>query len=84
MERKIGEIFEFEGKKLKVVETEKNLCFDCYFYNGVTCQKTFRECGKCEKGARSDYKPIIFVEVKDEQPQELNLCEILKDCSKGE
>ena len=84
MERKIGEIFEFEGKKLKVVETEKNLCFDCYFYNGVTCQKTFRECGKCEKGARSDYKPIIFVEVKDEQPQELNLCEVLEHCPKGE
>ena len=79
MERKIGEVFEYEGKKLKVVETAKNLCFDCYFFDGVNCQKTFRECGKCEQGARSDYKPIIFVEVKDEQPQELNLCEISKD-----
>ena len=29
MERKIGETFEYEGKKLKVVEDERNLCFDC-------------------------------------------------------
>ena len=89
MERKIGETFEYEGKKLKVVETEKNLCFDCYFYDGVSCQKTFIECGKCGQGSRSDCKPVIFVEVdkeqqQDEQPQKLNLCEILKDCPQGE
>ena len=83
MERKIGETFEYEGKKLKVVEDERNLCFDCYFFDGVYCQKTGRECGSCEQRERADYKPVIFVEVH-EQPQELNLCEILKYCPDGE
>ena len=84
MERKIGETFEYEGKKLQVVETANNLCFDCYFFDGVNCQRTEREGGECSDSKRADYKPVIFVEVKDEQPQELNLCEILKDCPKGE
>ena len=83
MERKIGETFEYEGKKLKVVEEERNVCFDCYFFDGVYCQKTGRECGSCEQRERADYKPVIFVEVH-EQPQELNLCEILKYCPDGE
>ena len=83
MERKIGEAFEYEGKKLKVVEDERNVCFDCYFFDGVYCQKTGRECGSCEQRERADYKPVIFVEVH-EQPQELNLCEILKYCPDGE
>ena len=84
MERKIGETFEYEGKKLKVVETEKNLCFDCYFYNGLNCQKTFRECGKCEKGARSDYKPIIFEEVKEESEEKPQKTEEIKERKVGE
>ena len=90
MERKIGETFEYEGKKLQVVETANNLCFDCYFFDGVNCQRTEREGGECSDSKRADYKPVIFVEVKDEQPQEqaeqpqLNLCEILKDCPQSE
>ena len=86
MERKIGEVFEYEGKKLKVVETVNNLCFDCYFFDGVNCQRTEREGGECSDSKRADYKPVIFVEVKDEHPHEqaeqpkLNLCEILRDC----
>ena len=70
MERKIGETFEYEGKKLQVVETANNLCFDCYFFDGVNCQRTEREGGECSDSKRADYKPVIFVEGKDEQPQE--------------
>ena len=84
MERKVGETFEYKGKKLKVVETAENFCFDCYFFDGINCQRTEREGGECYDSKRADYKPVIFVEVKGEQPQELNLCEILKDCPKGE
>ena len=90
-ERKVGEVFEFEGKKLKVVETADNICFDCYFFDGVNCQRTEKEGGECSEYKRADYKPVIFMEVKDEQPQEqteqpqeLNLCEILKYCPEGE
>lgn len=78
VERKIGETFEYNGKKLKVVETEKNLCFDCYFYDGVNCQKTFLKCGKCGKEARSDNKPIIFVEVKEESEEKPRKTEEIK------
>lgn len=77
-ERKIGEVFEYEEKKLKVIETEKNICSGCYFYNNFNCQKTFRECGKCGKEARSDNKPIIFVEVKEESEEKLRKTEEIK------
>lgn len=43
--------------------------------------------GQCEPDCREDNKDVVFVEVQeqpqDEQPQKLNLCEILKDCPKG-
>ena len=91
-ERKVGEVFEYEGKKLKVVETEKDSCDNCYFFKDDDCEVSSKECGACLSETRTDNKPVIFVEVKEEpeeqpqeeQPQELNLCEILKDCPKGE
>ena len=90
MERKIGETFEYEGKKLKVVETEITKCDDCYFFDNHACLKNYQVAGECISRKRTDYKPVIFVEVKDEQPQEqteqpqkLNLCEILKNCPEG-
>ena len=86
-ERKIGEVFEYEGKKLKVVETEKDSCNNCYLED-CECAEKGKVCGACLSETRTDNKPVIFVEVKDEQPQEeqpkLNLCEVLKDCPKGE
>lgn len=91
MERKIGEVFEYEGEKLKVVdaETEKD-CRNCFFYNDCCCSKIERITGECIKSNRTDNKPVIFVEVKDEQPQEqeeqpqkLNLCEVLRYCPEG-
>ena len=78
-ERKIGEVFEFEGKTLKAIESKHYTCYDCFFNSG-NCSKY--NAGYCEPKNRTDKKNIIFVEV--EQPQKLNLCEILKDCPKGE
>ena len=92
-ERKVGEVFECEGKKLKVVETEITKCDDCYFFDNNACLKNYQVAGECLSRKRTDYKPIIFVEVKDEQPQEqteqpheeprINLCELLRHCPKG-
>ena len=90
MERKNGETFEFEGKKLKVVENNDNSgCKKCFFCNR-DCSSIRDVRGFCSEGLRTDMKHVIFVEAKDEQPQEqaeqpreLNLCEILKDCPKG-
>lgn len=94
-ERKVGEIFEYQGKKLKVVETKDSTCHNCYFADGdCDCdyENTRKVLGVCLSETRTDKKPVIFVEVKkepeeqpqEEQPQELNLCEVLKYCPQGE
>lgn len=83
MERKIGETFEFEGHKLKVVDKDGYGCDGCFFLSRE-CSLTRDASGFCSNEYRTDKKRVIFVEAKDEQPQELNLCEILKDCPKGE
>ena len=87
MERKIGETFEFEGHKLKVVDKDGYGCDGCFFLNRE-CSLTRDVSGFCSGEYRTDKKRVIFVEAKDEQPQdeqpqELNLCEILKDCPEG-
>ena len=88
MERKIGDTFEFEGKKLQVKESASNGCDGCFLY--MKCSSiTMGLSGECEVDARDDGKDVIFVEVQEqpqqaEQPKKLNLCEILKDCPQGE
>ena len=92
-ERKIGEIFNYDGKTLEVVETKSDTCYNCYFKEKTgRCSRIKSKTGVCDIIKRSDRRPVIFVEVKDktkEQPhekpqQKLNLCEILKNCSMGE
>lgn len=88
-EREIGEVFGYEGKKLKVVETKISTCHNCYFADrDCDCENTRKVLRECISKRRTDHKPVIFVEVKDEQPQEeqpkLNLCEVLKYCPQGE
>ena len=94
-ERKIGEVFDYKGKKLRV-EGFKSDCVGCFFDGrcSVTIKKTT---GSCGSSIREDGKNVIFVEVKNEyreqpqqteqqpkkEPQKLNLCEILKNCPKG-
>lgn len=88
MERKIGEVFEYEGKALRVEEYKDNVneCFGCFFDGKCFSLKAV---GHCEAERRTDKKNVIFVEVKKEtkeqqqEEQKLNLCEILKDCPKG-
>ena len=91
MERKIGEVFEFEGKKLQVRESHRYSCDGCFF-NGHCEHSSNPIIGLCEKDQREDEKDVIFVEIQEqeeveEQHQEeqpkLNLCEILRDCPRG-
>lgn len=82
MERIIGETFEFEGHKLKVVDKDSYGCDGCFCLNRE-CSLIKDVIGFCSDEYRTDKKRVIFVEAKDEQPQELNLCEILKNCPKG-
>ena len=90
MERKIGETFEFEGHKLKVVDEGTCKCNECLFYRRE-CSLIRNVIGSCSEVHRTDKKSVIFVKAKDEQPQEqaeqpqeLNLCEVLKHCPQGE
>ena len=90
MERKIGETFVFECRKLKVVDRGNSKCDGCFFYKR-DCSSIRDVRGFCSEECRTDKKCVIFVEVNDEQPQEqaeqpqeLNLCEVLKYCPQGE
>ena len=67
MERKIGETFEFENKKIEVKEVEKNICSNCFF-DTMCIGKRIDICGECYGKWRSDGKNVIFVEMQ-EQPQ---------------
>ena len=93
MERKIGETFVYEGKKLQVKESERISCYGCFF--DEQCLPLRKEvAGECEFEYRTDNKEVIFVEATEqpqeqaeqqtEQPQNINLCEILKYCPEGE
>lgn len=89
MERKIGETFEFEGHKLMVVVDDRCKCGKCFFCNKDCSSIKDVRCF-CSEECRTDKKNVIFIEYNDEkqqeqaeQPQKLNLCEILKDCPKG-
>ena len=60
MERGLGEIFEFEGKKLKVVESDSCTC--CHF--NYTCTEVDEiQLGKCLDTHREDGKNIVFKKV---------------------
>ena len=67
MERKVGEVFECDGKKLRVIEYLFDSCDGCYF-NGKVCQeatilKIIGNCGCIVP--RKDKINIIFKEVTD-------------------
>ena len=87
MERKIGETFEFEGKKIEV-RAASRACDGC-FLEEKCCIDSAELLGTCGFGDRTDKKDVIFVEIQEqphvqaEQPKELNLCEILKNCPEG-
>ena len=85
MERKIGDTFEFEGRKFEVKEVS-NGCDGC-FLKEKCCIGLADLVGTCGAGDRTDKKNVVFVEVQEqhnEQPQKLNLCELLKHCPNGE
>ena len=80
-ERKVGEVFEYQGKKIRVEESSG--CDGCFFKG--RCSSLRKEViGHCEFDCRTDDKAVIFIEITEEQPQKLNLCEILKYCPEGE
>ena len=68
MERKIGETFEYEGEKLKVVNAG-TACDGCYF-KGKSCDnRNYDITGICG-WTRKDNQPVRFIKVTEEQQAE--------------
>ena len=61
MERKIGEIFTYEGKTYQVIVSNK--CDDCAF-RGKLCGLIEPSAGNCMPSNRSDKTSVIFKEIK--------------------
>ena len=67
MERAIGEVFDFNGIKLRVQDAGyKASCNGCYF-NGSICTnneiKSIDQTGGCFRACRADGRNVIFVKV---------------------
>lgn len=64
MERKVGDVFEFEGRKYKCVKSfklDKVNCHICAF-SVIDCKHCPSE---CYHGYRKDGKEVYFIEVKE-------------------
>lgn len=62
--RKIGEVFEFEGKKYEVVEAPNtNFCDGCIREKELEC--FFGNTGSCSPRNRKDRESVIFAEVEE-------------------
>ena len=62
MERRIGEVFEFNGVKLKTVRDDLQIpCLVCYFHK----VRGFCHEMNCIKSERTDNESVIFKEIKE-------------------
>ena len=59
MERAIGEIFEIEGEKMKVVESYCG-CEGCCLKGHLYCNTERSVRGRCDKNNRIDGMDVIF------------------------
>lgn len=68
MERKVGEVFEHNGVKLKVREfthADGFTCENCFFFGGIMdCMEDEQVVGDCSAFDRVDCIDVIFEEVK--------------------
>lgn len=71
MERKIGEIFEYDGIKLRVVK-EIRMCDGCFFKGSFKCAASAPKRGECQFASRSD-DGVIFIEVGNMEGRNIKL-----------
>jgi hypothetical protein len=62
MERAIGEIFEHDREKFKVVEGET--CEGCIRYR-IGCLELTKTAGECSSRFRIDKQNVIFIKIVD-------------------
>ena len=77
----IGEVFDYEGHKLKVKQ-ECKICKDCYFDKQIGNEKNVGSCiyllknnkrPLCNKGTRNDGKSVIFKEIENMEKRKVEL-----------
>ena len=61
MERKVGEVFEFNGVKLKTLRDDVFSCKSCYFSRNMNLCDDM----SCMWFERTDNKTVIFEEIKE-------------------
>lgn len=66
MVREIGEVFELEGKKLKVEKAQPGSCTGCSLLN-QTCLDKRSVTGECVDDFREDNTDVIFKEITNEE-----------------
>lgn len=65
MERKIGEVFELDGVKLRVEKAE-SWCEGCYLFDiDMKCTDLRNIRGDCNVEHRIDKTDVVFTEVKE-------------------
>lgn len=64
MDKKIGEIFEINGKKFIVARQNKgSICTGCYFRDNDDCTNSEYNLGSCAEDGRDDALRVIFKEI---------------------
>ena len=65
MDKKIGEIFKYNGVALITIEDKNNDgCKECYFFNGNICTAESNQYILCSALCRYDNKSVIFMNKK--------------------
>ena len=64
MERKIGEVFTYNGKTYQVVKNTV-LCDGCAFLENSACSRLQIILGNCGHAQRTDHEEVIFKEIKN-------------------
>ena len=64
MERKIGEIFEYKGKRIQVRKSNGGVCENCFF-DQICSSDTFDISGLCDEDVRDDGNSVYFKEMNE-------------------
>ena len=71
MERKVGEVFTYNGKTYQVVES--NMCKDCAFFNTRCDSVQTSVAGTCTPGGRKDNTNVAFKEINNMENNQLTI-----------
>ena len=71
MERKIGEVFQYEGKIYQVVESIR--CDGCAFNRSAKCSTIREPLGSCDSISRKDRINVVFKEINNMENNQLTI-----------